>query len=64
MRSTTARSATFRRDPLLQLLSPYQTISAVTALQAAAQLAVARPIFMSRVMNTYLSIDPSVRFFA
>ena len=64
MRSTTACSATFRRDLLLQLLNRYQTLSAVTAVQAAAQLAVARPIFMSSVMNTYLSIDPSVRFFA
>ena len=55
-------SATFRRDLLLQLLNPYHIMAAVTALQAAAQLEVARPIFVSCVMSIYLSIDLSVHF--
>ena len=41
VRSTTVCSATFRRALLLQLLNPYHTISAVTALQASAGLEVA-----------------------
>ena len=41
VRSTAGRSATFRRDLLLQLLNPYHIISAVTVLQAAAQLEIA-----------------------
>ena len=46
VRSTAGCSATFRRDLLLQLLNPCLTISAVTALQAAAQLEVACPLFL------------------
>ena len=64
VRSTAVCSATFRRDLLLQLLNPRHTISAVTALQAAAQLEVACTIFcvlrLSCVMNINLSIDLSV----
>ena len=41
VRLTAVCSATFRRHLLLQLYNPYHTISAVTALQAAAQLEVA-----------------------
>ena len=41
VRSTVVCPATFRRDLLLQLRKPYHTISAVAALQAAAQLEVA-----------------------
>ena len=40
VRSTAVCSATFRRDLLLQLLNPYHIMSAVTALEAAAQLEV------------------------
>ena len=64
VRSTAVCSATFRRDLLLQLLNPRHTISAVTALQAAAQLEVACTIFcvlrLSCVMSINLSIDLSV----
>ena len=64
MRSTTVCSATFRRDLLLQLLNPYHTISAVTALQATAQLEVACPIFCVP-RDERLSIDrPVCPFFA
>ena len=57
-------SATFRRDLLLQLLNPYHIISAVTALQAPAQLEVACLFFfMSCVMSIYLSIDLFCLFF-
>ena len=57
-------SATFRRDLLLQLLNPYHIMAAVTALQAAAQLEVARPIFCV-VRDEHLSIDrPVCPFFA
>ena len=45
VRSTAVCCATFRRDLLLQLLNPYHAISAVTALQAAAQLEVSCPTF-------------------
>ena len=45
VRSTAVCSATFRRDLLLQLLNPYHIISAVIALQAAAQLEVACLVF-------------------
>ena len=52
------------RDLLLQLLNPYHTISAVTALQAAAQLEVACPIFCV-LRDEHLSIDrPVCPFFA
>ena len=61
MRSTAVCSATFRRDLLLQLLNPYHTISAVTALQAAAQLEVACPIFCV-LRDEYVSIDRPVHF--
>ena len=44
VRSAAVCSATFRRNLLLQLVNPYRIISAVTALQAAAQLEVASPI--------------------
>ena len=56
VRSTTVCSATFRRDLLLQLLDPYHTISAVTALQAAAQLKVACLLFCV-LRDEHLSID-------
>ena len=46
VRSIAVCSTTCRRDLLLQLLNPYHTISAVTALQAAAQLEVACPLFL------------------
>ena len=59
VRSTAVCSATFRRDLLLQLLNPYHTISAVTALQAAAQLEVACPIFCV-LRDEHLSIDRPV----
>ena len=55
VRSTAVCSATFRRDPLLQLLNPYHTISTVTALHAAAQLEVACPIFCV-LCNEHISI--------
>ena len=43
VRSTAVGSATFRRGLPLQLLNPYHTISAVNALQAAAQVVVSCP---------------------
>ena len=46
VRSTAVCPAIFRRDLLLQLLNPYHTISAVTALQAAAQLEVCVSYFL------------------
>ena len=62
--STAVCSATFRRDLLLQVLNPYHTISAVTALQAAAQLEVACPDFCV-LRDEHLSIDrPDCPFFA
>ena len=65
VRSTAVCSATFRRDLLRQLLNPYHTIPAVTALQAAAQLVVACPIF-GVLRDEHLSIDrpvcPSVSY--
>ena len=64
MRSTAVRSATVRRDLLLQLLNPYYIISAVVVLQAAAQLKVTCPFFLSDVMSIYLSIDLSVHLFS
>ena len=64
VRSTAACSATFRRDLLLQLLNPYRTISAVTALQAAALLEGACPI-LCVLRDDDLSIDrPVCPFFA
>ena len=61
---STVCSATFRRDLLLQLLNPYHTISAATALQAAAQLEVACPIFCV-LRDENLSIDrPVCPFYA
>ena len=51
VRSTAVWSTTFRRDLLLQLLNPYHTISAVTALRAATQLGVAWLFFVSCVMS-------------
>ena len=64
VRSTAVCSATFRRDLLLQLLNPNHTISAVTALHAAAQLEVACPIFCV-LRDEHLSIDrPVCPFFA
>ena len=63
VRSTAVCSANFRRYLLLQLRNPYHTISAFTALQAAAQLEFACELFfVSCVMSTYLSIDLSVHF--
>ena len=59
VRSTTVCSATFRRDLLLQLPNPYHIISAVTALQAAAQLEVACLIFCV-LRDEHLSIDRSI----
>ena len=41
VRSIAVRSATFRRNLLLQLLNPYHIISAIIVLQAGAQLEVA-----------------------
>ena len=46
VRSTAVCSATIRRDLLVQVPNPFLTISAVTALQAAAQLEVAYPFFL------------------
>ena len=64
VQSTAVCSATFRRDLLLQLLNPYHTISTVTALQAAAQLEVACPVFCV-LRNEHVSIDrPVCPFFA
>ena len=65
MQSTVVCSATFRRGLLLQLLNPYHITSAVTALQAAAQLEEledAFPIFRVLRDEIYLSIDLSVHF--
>ena len=59
VRSTVMCSATFRRDLLLQLLNLYHTISADTALQAAAELEVACPIFCV-LRDEHLSIDRPV----
>ena len=59
VRSTAVCSATSRRDLLLQLLNPYHTISAVTTLQAAAELEVACPIFCV-LRDEHLSIDRPV----
>ena len=59
VRSTEVCSTTFRRDLLLQLIIPYNTISAVTALQAAAQLDVACPIFCV-LRDEHLYIDRPV----
>ena len=53
------RSATVRRDLLLQLLNPYYIISAVVVLQAAAQLKVTCPFFFVR-RDEHLSIDRPV----
>ena len=61
LQSTAVCSSTFRRDMLLQLLYPYHIISAVTALQAAAHLEVACPIFCV-LRDEHLSIDLSVYF--
>ena len=61
VRSTAVCSATFRRDMLLLLLNPYHIISAVTTLQAAAQLEVT---CLFCVLRDELSIDLSVHFFA
>ena len=61
VRSTAVCSATFRRDLLLQLLNPYHIMSAVTALEAAAQLEVACPIFCV-LRDEHLSIDRPVHF--
>ena len=63
VRSTAVCSANFRRDLLLQLLNPYRTISAVTALQAAAELEVTCPIFCV-LRDEHLSIDLCVHFFS
>ena len=60
---TAVCSAIFRRDLLLHL-NPCHIISAVTALQAAAQLEVVRPIFCP-LRDEYLFIDrPDCPFFA
>ena len=59
VRSNAVCSAIFRRDLLLHLLNPYHTFSAVTALQAAAQLEVACPIFFVP-RDEHLSIDRPV----
>ena len=53
--------ATIRRDLLLELLNPYHIMSAVTALEAAAQLEVACPIFCV-LRDEHLSIDRPVHF--
>ena len=52
-------SATFRQDLLLHLLNPYHIISAVTALQAAAQLEDVYLIFCV-LRDEHLSIDRPV----
>ena len=62
VRSIAVCSAPFRRDLLLQLLNPYHTISAVTALQAADQLKVACLIFCvlrDEHLSIYRSTCPS-----
>ena len=56
------RSATFPRDLLLVLFNPYHIISAVTALQAAAQHEVAFVFFVPCVIGIDLSIDMFVLF--
>ena len=56
VRSTAVRSASFRRDLLLQLLNPYHVISAVTALQAAAELEVVCRFFCV-MRDEHISID-------
>lgn len=63
-RSPALCSSTFHRDLFLQLLNPHHKISAVTALQAAAQLGYACLIF--RVLrDKHLSIDrPACPFVA
>ena len=58
-RWTAVCSASFHRDLLLQLLNPYNIISAVNALHAAAQLEVACLVFCV-LRDEYLSIDRSV----
>ena len=61
VRSSAVCSATFRRDLLLHLLNPYHTISAVTALQAAAQLEV--ECLVIRVLrDEHLDIHQPVHF--
>ena len=62
VRSTAVCSATFRRDLILQLLNPDHIISAVTALQATAQLEVAC-LICCVLCNEHLSIDRSVCHF-
>ena len=63
MRSAAEYSATFRRALVLQLLNRYHTISAVTALQAAAQIEVACSI-LCVLRDEHLSIDrPVCQFF-
>ena len=57
---TAVCSTSFRRDFILVLLNPYHIISAVTALQAAAQLEVECRLFC--VLNIYLPIDLSFFF--
>ena len=64
VRSTSVYSATFHRDLLLLLLNPCNIFSAVTALQAAAQLEGACLLCPICVMSIYLSIDLSVHFAA
>ena len=65
VRSTAVCSSTFRRDLLLFILNPSRIISAVTALQAAAQLEVSNTCLFGvlRVDHLYLSIDLFVHFF-
>ena len=58
VRSTAVCSSTFRRDLLLFILNPSRIISAVTALQAAAQLEVACLTFCV-LRDEHLSIDRS-----
>ena len=56
-------AVSFRRDLVLQLLTPYNTISAATALQAAAQIEVACSI-LCVLRDEHLSIDqPVCQFF-
>ena len=56
-------SATFRLDLLLLLINPCHIISAVTVLQASAQLKVECLIFCV-LRDEHLSINASVHFFA
>ena len=58
VQSTAVCFATFCGDLLLQLLNPYHIISAVTALEAAAQLEGACPFCVLR--DEHLSIDRPV----